>query len=123
MIAEKFASNNISYPEQEPISEPFSSWCKSFLKERGSLQYKNITLRAATVCNPWEIRLPSKDFKAWLREKNSYAFFFDGASKGNPGVAGVRGILLDARGHVDQTFAWGLEHRTNNEAEWLALLQ
>ena len=33
------------------------------------------------------------------------------------------GILLDPRGHVEQTFAWGLGHRTNNEDEWLALLQ
>ena len=35
----------------------------------------------------------------------------------------MQGILLDSRGHVEQTFAWGLGHRTNNEAEWLALLQ
>ena len=33
------------------------------------------------------------------------------------------GILLDPRGHREQTFAWGLGNRTNNEAEWLALLQ
>ena len=32
-------------------------------------------------------------------------------------------ILLDPRGQVEQTFAWGLGYRTNNEAEWLALLQ
>ena len=32
-------------------------------------------------------------------------------------------ILLDPRGHVEQTFAWGLGHRTNNEAKWLVLLQ
>ena len=38
-------------------------------------------------------------------------------------VAGAGGILLDPRGHVEQTFAWGLGTRTNNEAEWLALLQ
>ena len=56
-------------------------------------------------------------------EINSYAFFFDSASKGNPEVAGVGGILLDPRGQIEQTFAWGLGHRTNNEAEWLALLQ
>ena len=37
-------------------------------------------------------------------------------------VVGV-GILLDPRGHVEQTFVWGLGTRTNNEAEWLALLQ
>ena len=39
------------------------------------------------------------------------------------GVAGAGGILLDPRGHVEQTFAWGLGYRTNNEAEWLSLLQ
>ena len=33
------------------------------------------------------------------------------------------GILLDPGGQIEQTFAWGLGHRTNNEAEWLALLQ
>ena len=38
-------------------------------------------------------------------------------------MAGAGGILLDPRGHVEQTFAWGLGYRTNNEAEWLALLQ
>ena len=56
-------------------------------------------------------------------EKNSFALFFDGASKGNPRAAGARGILLDPGGKIEQTFAWGLGTWTNNEAEWLALLQ
>ena len=38
-------------------------------------------------------------------------------------MAGAGGILLDPRGQVEETFAWGLGYRTNNEAEWLALLQ
>ena len=38
-------------------------------------------------------------------------------------MAGAGGILLDPGGHIEQTFAWGLGNRTNNEAEWLALLQ
>ena len=38
-------------------------------------------------------------------------------------MAGAGGILLDPRGHVEQTFAWRLGYRTNNEAELLALLQ
>ena len=33
------------------------------------------------------------------------------------------GILLDPGGQIEQTFAWVLGNRTNNEAEWLALLQ
>ena len=35
----------------------------------------------------------------------------------------MRGILLDPGGQIEQTFSWDLGHRTNNEAEWLALLQ
>ena len=38
-------------------------------------------------------------------------------------MAGAGGILLDPRGQVEQRFAWGLGYRTNNEAEWLSLLQ
>ena len=38
-------------------------------------------------------------------------------------MAGARGILLDPGGQIEQTFAWGLGYRTNNEAELLALLQ
>ena len=33
------------------------------------------------------------------------------------------GFLFDPRGKIEQTFTWGLGYRTNNEAEWLALLQ
>ena len=38
-------------------------------------------------------------------------------------MAGAGGILLDPGGYVEQTFAWGLGNRTNNEAEWLPLTQ
>ena len=41
----------------------------------------------------------------------------------HPGVAGAGGILVDPGGQVEHRFAWGLGPRTNNEAEWMALLQ
>ena len=125
MIAKNFASNNISFPEKEAIQHPYYEWCKTFLKERSPLQSKSSPLGSVPLRNPlpWEIRLSSKDFSNWLRDKNSYALLFDGASKGNPGVAGAGGILLDPGGQIEQTFAWGLGTQTNNEAEWLALLQ
>ena len=40
-----------------------------------------------------------------------------------PGVASAGGILLDLEGKIEQTFAWGIRCGTNNEAEWMALLQ
>ena len=38
-------------------------------------------------------------------------------------MVGAGGILLDPGGNIEQSFAWGLGNRTNNEAEWPALLQ
>ena len=38
-------------------------------------------------------------------------------------MAGAGGILVDPGGQVEQRFAWELGSRTNNEAEWMALLQ
>ena len=38
-------------------------------------------------------------------------------------MAGAGGILVDPGGQVEHRFSWGLGPRTNNEAEWMALLQ
>ena len=37
-------------------------------------------------------------------------------------VAGAGGILLDPEVKIEQTYAWGIGCRTNNEVEWIALL-
>ena len=103
MLSEKFASNNIVFPMQEIIPEPYATWCKNFLKEESSLQSKSITgrVRHHIQTLPWEICLSNNEFKLWLKAQNSFAFFFDGASKGNPGVAGAGGILLNPEGYVN----------------------
>ena len=105
MIAEKFASNNISFPHTENIPEPHSSWCNLYLKGRNSPQSNTTISKQLNNKHPWEIRKSNSDFMAWLQEKNSYALFFDSTSKGNPGVAGVGGILRDPEGKIEQTFA------------------
>ena len=38
-------------------------------------------------------------------------------------MVGVGGILLDLEGKIEQTYPWGIGCRTNNETEWIALLQ
>ena len=37
--------------------------------------------------------------------------------------AGAGGVILDPVGQIVKTFAWDLGHKTNNEAEWMTLLQ
>jgi ribonuclease HI len=48
--------------------------------------------------------------------------YFDGASRGNPGEAGAGALLEDERGQVAWETAMPLGVRTNNEAEYLALI-
>ncbi len=48
--------------------------------------------------------------------------FFDGASRGNPGDAGAGALLTDAAGGVIWSCARPLGRRTNNEAEYDALI-
>lgn len=48
--------------------------------------------------------------------------YFDGASRGNPGEAGAGALIVDDRGTVVWETATALGIRTNNEAEYMALI-
>ena len=50
-----------------------------------------------------------------------YQLFFDGASKGNPGIAGAGGVIYH-NGNELTTYTKHIERATNNVAEYLALL-
>ena len=65
--------------------------------------------------------MEEKEFEEWKIKENKYILFFDGASKGNPRVAGGGGILVSPTGQLDIRFAWGLDTETNNRSESLAL--
>lgn len=49
--------------------------------------------------------------------------YFDGASRGNPGEAGAGACLVDSGGNVVWECAEYLGTKTNNEAEYTALLR
>jgi ribonuclease HI len=49
--------------------------------------------------------------------------YFDGASRGNPGQAGAGACLLDEEGKIVWERAEYLGVKTNNEAEYIALLR
>ena len=54
---------------------------------------------------------------------SSSAIFFDGASKGNPGVSGAGGLVISPDGLSSIKFCWGLSIMSNNQAEFYSLLQ
>ena len=71
----------------------------------------------------WEIRLEESEFIKWRSALEDHCLFFDGASKGNPGIAGSGGVLLNPGGFTEMRFHSGLGIETNNRAEALALWQ
>jgi ribonuclease HI len=46
---------------------------------------------------------------------------FDGATKGNPGMTGMGGVIRDSGGNIIQLYAWSLENSTNNTTKFGAL--
>ncbi len=49
--------------------------------------------------------------------------FVDGASRGNPGPAGIGFVVLDAEGNVVERQGRYVGFATNNQAEYLALIE
>ena len=85
--------------------------------------HKDCSTLSASVHSIWEIRLEEQEFIKWRSALNIHCLFFDGASKGNPGIAGGGGVLLGPDGSDVLRFAWGLGRESNNRAEALALWQ
>lgn len=48
---------------------------------------------------------------------------FNGAAKGNPGLAGAGGVIKNKEDRIVTKFAWGLGQTISIQAEALALLQ
>ena len=57
-----------------------------------------------------------------MTRTRSYELYIDGASRGNPGPAGVGVVCVDGTDHPAWQLSRGLGHTTNNVAEYLALI-
>jgi ribonuclease HI len=71
----------------------------------------------------WQLQYTPQEFTTWLNSQKNHVLSFDGASKGNPGEAGVGGVLFSPRGQRMITYSWNLGITTNNAAEAYALLK
>ncbi len=71
----------------------------------------------------WRRRDPEDSFTNWWRSKNLTTIFFDGASKGNPGIVGAGGVIYSSDGSSRECFCGGLGQKSNNQAEIFGLLK
>ena len=102
MISEKLNSKQVALPHSENLSAEELKWCLGILPQN-SLQTK-----VRIELHSWEIMKNLDDFSLWRVRQNTPTLFFDGASKGNLGEAGVGGIIFDPRGNIVSSYAWGL---------------
>ena len=70
----------------------------------------------------WHVRLTVDNFSFSWKSKGVYTIFFDGASKGNPGIAGAGGLIFSLDNEKICSFCWGLGICSNNQAENYYLL-
>jgi len=68
----------------------------------------------------WQICEPEDNFHKWWKSQDKCTIFFDGASKGNPGMARAGGVIFFQNGKKEE-FSWGLGLKINNQAEILRL--
>lgn len=57
-----------------------------------------------------------------LRYDQPYFAFFDGSSKGNPGISGAGYLLVNNKGNTILKRSINLGYKTNNQAEFMSLL-
>ena len=67
--------------------------------------------------------MSSEEFNTWWKELGCKSLFSDGASKGNPRLAGAGRVLFYSKGSKMNEYSWGIGKKTNNGVEWLALIK
>jgi hypothetical protein len=63
-----------------------------------------LPLSPQSVTPDWRIRDDDDTFQSWWRSQNLSTIFFDGESKGNPGVAGAGGVIYSLKGSTKDCF-------------------
>ena len=61
------------------------------------------------------MRPPEKAFLELWQRQNKASVFFNGASKGNPRIAGAGGMMYYPGGMLETSFSWGIGQSTNNQ--------
>jgi len=96
LIAETISANLVAPPDQSSWHKEEMEWYNKF-----SINHSNNQLaypKASTRRIHWKLRGTREEVSQWILDQNRPTLHFDGASKNNPGKAGVGGIIKDNQG-------------------------
>jgi hypothetical protein len=115
-LSEQFTQKNISTRSLQHLNSMERAWVDSL-----SISFSETP--AALSRPPWNLQLNIREFDNWIKAINSHSLFFDGALKRNSREADAGGVFLIPGGHMGLSYAWSLDHATNNQAEAYVLLK
>jgi hypothetical protein len=113
LILEVFRIKAIDFDPPGTLEPSEEDWVAYI---RGPTKNTLNTPRKAPKQQDWQLCLDNNSFLHWQNQEHSFFLFFDGATTGNPGVAGVRGVMYDSEGKKIIDYAWGLGKTTKNKA-------
>ena len=106
---------------KEPLTNVERTWAFDFLGGTSFIHWTQP--RKNSKPQIWHVRMKYEDFIGWWKNVGCNSLFFDGASKGNPGLVGAGGVIFDSKGKKIKEYSWGIGKKTNNSVEWIALIK
>ena len=94
LMGEVIKINKVS-GNKDKITTIEMNWMHSF---NASAIYIDLTLKKLEI---WEIRLDKSQFGNRMKERKMFKMFFNGASKGNPGMVGGGGVIICPKGKIE----------------------
>jgi hypothetical protein len=94
ITSEVFRNKAIDLDPPGILDSSEEGWVKYI---RGPMKNKATSQVQASRQSNWQLRLDDNNFSAWQSQQHSHLLFFDGATTGNPGVAGGGGSSMIPR--------------------------
>ena len=107
--------------KKEPITVEERAWMADLLWHPSPRSWLNPTKKPRLSSQ--KIRMSNDELQNWWTNIGSNSLFFDGASKGNPWIAGTGGVIFDSKGNKKKEYARGIGRAMNNGAEWNTLIK
>ena len=94
----------VTHLHKEPLNSEERLWAIDFLSPFTDNWHTTVQ---RINCLKWQLRMSSEDFAKWWLNLGCNSLFFDGASIGNPRLAGAGGVIFYSKGNKQKDYALG----------------